>query len=119
MPAIEELFWFDIEGAIKPGDVVRMKTGRLRTVLRVSYEGPNGYGPKRLRSVTFAILRCSWTKRGYTSYNRTDLRAIIDCKTRARVNLMHYDVARRILKENYQRAECREIYCCDVIGVFE
>jgi hypothetical protein len=118
MPAVDKLFWFDEQGAIRPGDVVRMKTGRLRTVLQVSYQGPNGYGPVRIRSVVFPILHCSWTERGYTIVDRTMLIATIDCKTRARVNLMHYDAARRILKEQFESGSKYEITCCEVVGVF-
>jgi hypothetical protein len=118
MPAVEKLFWFDDEGALRPGDVVRMKSGRLRTILQVSYQGPNGYGPVRIRSLVFPILHCSWTERGYTIYYRTQLIAALDCKTRARVNLMHYEAARRILKEQYGQASRYEITCCEVVGVF-
>lgn len=54
--------------SIQVGDVVISRTGTARVVRKVS-RFPDG----ELRALTFAIKRCSWTKRPYTVQNYTDL----------------------------------------------
>lgn len=53
---------------LRIGDVIKPRKGGARVVRSICYF-PNG----DLKSVTFAIKRCSWTKRGYTLRNFTDL----------------------------------------------
>lgn len=128
--------WLD---DVKPGDVVRFKSGALRTVLTVSrYDGNNNRGrPHRMPAglvyaVCFPILHCSWTKRGYTVFFRTELLTLGECLTRARVNLENYPAARALLRDIAYRhtgplaKRVEDIVahyedgssCCDVIGTF-
>lgn len=54
---------------IRPGDTVFVGKNTPRLVRAV---GRDARG--RVRSLTFAIRACSWTRRPYTVYTRTDLR---------------------------------------------
>jgi hypothetical protein len=104
--------WLD---SVQPGDVIRFKSGALRTVLDVWRD--NG----RVRSVTFPILHCSWTKRGYTVYRRGDLTPHVLCLTRAKMPLHKFPLAQRLIKDLHTNGPPREgsPSCCDVVGVFE
>lgn len=55
---------------VKVGDVLRSGSGTLRVVRYVSR-----FKDGELRTIGFAIRRCSWTHRPYTLYGYTDLKA--------------------------------------------
>lgn len=111
--------WID---KLKPGDVVLFKSGALRTVLEVTHRTHN---PKRLLCAMFTILHCSWTKRPYTSLERSDIAQRAQCVTRARVNLAKHPAALLAIADSHIRGfdangePNRVATCCDVIGVFE
>lgn len=111
--------WID---RLKPGDVVKFKSGSLRTVLEVTYRThDNG----RLLCAMFTILHCSWTKRPYTILERSDIAQRGQCVTRARVNLAKHPAAVLAIADSCIRGlddkgePNRVATCCDVIGVFE
>jgi len=52
----------------KEGDVLRTPKGDYRVIRSISR-----FDDGDLRCASFAIRRCSWTKRAYTTYNFTDL----------------------------------------------
>jgi len=103
--------WLD---SIRPGDVLRFRTGTLRTVLDVSHR-PNG----TVHSVMFAIRHCSWTNRGYTIIDRAGLLDRVDGPTNARINLARQPIAQRLLEDARHPVPHTGITCCEVIGVFE
>lgn len=76
------------------GSVVRMKSGRLRTAILVrrvdTHRGP------RVWAVYFPILHCSWTKRGHTTINRSDLRARGLAITQAKIDVLGHPLLRRV-----------------------
>lgn len=98
---------------IEPGMVILFKSGALRTAISVSRRAGG-----HVHSVTFAILRCSWTKRPATVLERTDLKTRARCITRARIDLEKTHGAQLVLKDLKDHM-AREVKCCDVIGVFE
>lgn len=104
--------WLD---ALQPGDVVRFRSGALRTCMRVN----RSHG--EVRGAWFPILRCSWTTRGHTVIGRTDLLQRAECITRAKINLSRYPVARALLEDLHGKGAYHAdgASCCDVIGVFE
>ena len=53
---------------VKPGDVLKTPSGDYRVIRKLS-RYPDG----DLRSAYFAIRRCSWTKRGYTVKQASEL----------------------------------------------
>lgn len=59
-------WWF---ATLRDGDVIASPKGTQRVVRKVSRDDAG-----RLKAVYFAIKRCSWTKRPYTVYVRSDLR---------------------------------------------
>ena len=71
----------DWRDTLKDGDIIylRGKKTNPRIVRKVSYK--NGF----LTAVTMVIKNCSWTGRGTTTYNRTDL-GWLGC-TKARIRL--------------------------------
>ena len=128
--------WLD---DVKPGDVIRFKSGALRTALTVSrYTGKNNRGrPHRMPAglvygVHFPILHCSWTKRGHTLLIRSELLRLGECVTRAHINLESYPTAQALLRDIAHKhtgplaKSVEEIVayvedcssCCDVIGAF-
>jgi hypothetical protein len=120
--------WLD---AIQPGDVIRFKSGALRTALIVMRsDGVRRRGQSRaipkgfVWSVQFPILHCSWTTRGHTGIHRWDLIQRAECITRARINLEKYPTALALIDDATHPAPKDGAYhadgasCCDVIGVF-
>ena len=65
---IKQKDWRD---ELKVNDILITKSGDLRVVREAVY-----YNDGILRSVTFAIRRCSWTGRSTTSYCRSDLKTL-------------------------------------------
>lgn len=95
---------------VSPGDVLEGKSGALRVVRKVT-NGASGF----TTYVTFAIMRCSWTRRPYTVMNYIDLKAHGFRPTGIRVKLttkMDKELTKDILDKNR-----RKLYCWDVVGV--
>lgn len=116
----------------KPGDVIRFKSGALRTALRVLYaDGLRRRGqlvalPEGLVwGIQFPILRCSWTKRGHTGMCRSVLLERAVCITRAHIDLRKFPVAQALIRDLDHPCPKEGAHhepgaaCCDVIGVFE
>lgn len=110
--------WVD---TIQPGDVLRFRSGALRTVLDVSKRRDG-----RLHSAHFAIKVCSWTHRGYTILGRSDLLDRLEYRTLARIPLDRFQVPSRLVAEIERMRRARgpadfvpQVTCCDVVGVFE
>lgn len=102
---------------LRPGDIVRLKNGRARTVLWSSQK--NG----RLNRVTFVIRHCSWTKRPTTILDRYTLKQCFKSAWRpARPRLTK--LQRLALKDSQTPGyRCTPngrggiLDCCDVVGV--
>jgi hypothetical protein len=56
---------------IRQNDILITKSGDLRVVREALY-----YADETLRSVKFAIRKCSWTKHPTTSYDRSQLKSL-------------------------------------------
>jgi len=92
---------------LQVGDVLR-RGNTYRIVRAVS----PAHDPK---FVTFAIKRCSWTRRPYTVYLMRDLRKAGWVKVEG-VRVKLDTLLDRLVKEDMQSQD-RVITCCDVIGV--
>lgn len=106
--------------SLEVGDLVRLN-GTLRVVRDVSRgTRKSPLRPEQVYSVTFAIRRCSWTRRPYT--------------VRGRCDLYHADL--EVVKKGFgaergplevllqkditdRHGHSRLLECCDVIGVIE
>lgn len=101
---------------IKVGDVLRSPKGALRVVRAVQHSNIPFYGIRT--SVTFTIMRCSWTTRCYTIYTGNDLVQMGYSPTRGKVPLRkRIDKA---IAEEFQRPggiAAVKLHCCDVLGV--
>jgi hypothetical protein len=100
--------WFAI---VRVGDVLR-SPGKSYRVVREARRDENG----RLRGVTFAIMRCSWTKRPTTTYIRMDLK-VGWSYVGARVKLTN-EIDEKLARDVHAEtsADC-VLRCCDVRGV--
>ena len=97
--------------SLSAGDLVR-RNGRLRVVRDVARKAGG-----RVRSVTFSIQRCSWTRRPYTTVGRSDMYA-----GTLEVVCRGYGVSRGPLEVLLQRdieakGAASLLECCDVVGV--
>ena len=54
---------------VKAGDVLVDRNGTARVVRKATFHKDG-----RLSHLTFAIKRCSWTGRAYTTMNKTDIK---------------------------------------------
>jgi hypothetical protein len=103
--------WID---TLRVGDVVRFKSGKLRTVVGV------GYKDGKVSSVGFPILVCSWTGRGYTVLARSDLKIRAQCKTIVKIDLSKHVVGTKLLEECSQVGkDLKLVSCCEIVGVIE
>lgn len=96
------------QSRLRVGDVVRMPSGTLRTVRRVTHHPVSGKA-----SISLAILHCSWTRRAYTIYNGNDLAqgwTVTGTRRKLRTKLDR-ELAREIT--NYGLPT---LTCCDVKG---
>ena len=112
---------------LEAGDLVRLN-GKLRVVRAITMfsDRPRRGRPRRLqrsgrvRSITFSIMRCSWTRQPFTTRSRCDLYLVdlaivqkafgcehgpLDVLLQQQINSRHQPHAQRLLE------------CCDVIGV--
>jgi hypothetical protein len=102
--------------SLELGDLVRIN-GTLRVVRDVS-PGRFKQAQVRVRSITFSILRCSWTRRPYTVKNRCDLyHAKVEvvqkgfgCEHGPIEVVLQEDITKRFYDKSL-------LECCDVIGV--
>lgn len=92
---------------IQPGDTVMLgKSARLVRAVRRAGDGT-------IRSITLAIRRCSWTRRPYTIYVRSDFGLLKTTRVpRVRLTLL----SDRRLAKCIQDDEDRGLDCCDVLG---
>lgn len=95
---------------IKVGDVLRVDK-RFRLVRRVS-RAKDGF----LGSVTFAIKRCSWTRRPYTVVGRVDLAYRNFQPTNVRITAEKTPLSERLLREINSDGP-PSMTCCEVAGL--
>jgi hypothetical protein len=96
--------------AVKVGDVLRSGSKTLRVVRKVSR-----FKDGSLRSVTFSIRHCSWTRRPYTVMGYTDLRLLGYARVGANLKLespLDRELALDIADHNR-----RQVTCCMVKGI--
>jgi len=94
---------------VEVGSVLRK--GNSSRIVRAVHRYPNG----DLRSVTFAIKRCSWTHKCYTSYGYTDLiwnGYVLVEGVKAKLDGFFDELIRREFT-----ADKRGLDCCDVKGI--
>lgn len=96
------------------GDILRDARGNLRTVIYLT-RGKNGLPT----SVSFPILRCSWTRRPYTTLNYTDLKARGFRPTGARVKRIPVLMACVAIQASKSTSDERSVYCWDTVGVIK
>lgn len=95
---------------LEAGDTVFVGKARTPRLIR-SVSKREG----RLMSVTFAIRRCSWTRRPYTVYQRSDFKALKIRPTgwpRATFGLP----SDRNLLADINDHRRQRLHCCDVVG---
>lgn len=98
--------------SLEVGDLIRLNS-KLRVVRDI---GRSRKG--RITCLVFAISRCSWTRRPFTVYVRTDL-------YNARLELVKKgyglgdDFLSAKLQETIADHSIKDIECCDVIGVLD
>lgn len=94
------------------GSVLAARSGSWRVVREVTR-----YRNGDLRSVTFAIRRCSWTHRCYTIYGYNDL---IQCgfrMVRVAPRQLRTGLDRKIHVAIHEPCTRKSMTCCDVEGV--
>lgn len=96
---------------LRAGDVVRMPSGVLRVVRKVTM-GKRGV----IRSATFSIKRCSWTGRCYTVIHRSVLMQGWSHTGRRVVlnSVLDAQIAHDVTHTDYRTLQ---LHCCDVKGV--
>lgn len=93
-----------------PGTVLVSPTGDMRVIRRVS-SGKHWRHP----IFSFAIRRCSWTRRPYTIYTWGELVRMGYTALDVTVPLdRRFD---KLLEKNIVNHNCRTLFCCDVVGV--
>lgn len=98
---------------VRIGDVLSRDRGRNQRVVRAVSFYKNG----DLACVDFAIKRCSWTKRCYTTMSYNDLRYFGYAPLGVRVRLRS-KLDRRIVRDiKYENRFRQQLTCCDVHGV--
>lgn len=99
----------ELINTVKIGDLVRVN-GTLRIVRDLGIR--NG----KVHFLTLSILRCIWTRRPFTVYNKYDLSA-----NPFEVVKRGYGVPDtsldRILTKHIEDSTVRDLECCDVMGV--
>lgn len=94
------------------GSVLARPHGSWR-VVRAVHRYQNG----DLRSVTFAIRRCSWTHRCYTIYGYNDLRMLRFRMVRVEPRKLLTRIDRKIHAAIHEPCDRKSMTCCDVEGV--
>lgn len=97
---------------VKVGDVLRRFDGPFRIVREVSR-----YKNGELRSVTFAIRRCSWTGRCYTIYGNVDLRVLGYRLVQVKRRKLTSKMDRKIHRAIHEPCTQKSLTCCDVEGI--
>ena len=110
-----------------PNGLKRTQLSWMRDVVVGSVlAGPSGWRVVRevsryangdLRSVTFAIKRCSWTHRCYTIYGYNDLRQLGYRMVRVRPRALRSRMDRKIRVAIHEPSDRKSMTCCDVEGV--
>ena len=105
--------------SLQVGDLVRLN-GTLRVVRAIGLPTPKSSRRKdRVYSVTFAIRRCSWTRKGYTVKGRVDL---YNCPLEVvkRGFGVNNGPLEAMLQEDIENRRGHALLeCCDVIGVID
>jgi len=97
---------------VKVGDVLKVN-GSLRVVRGVSH----GPFPDSRSTFSFAIKRCSWTRRGYTVYTSSDLITLGALRMNKRMPLR--TKLDRVLSEDISKSLKKpQLSCCDVEGMY-
>lgn len=94
------------------GSVLARKNGAWRIVREVTR-----YNNGDLRSVTFAIRRCSWTHRCYTIYHYNDLIQMGFRMVPVKSRRLRSRLDRKIHRAIHEPCTQKSLTCCDVEGV--
>jgi hypothetical protein len=111
--------------ALRVGDVLlygRLSKPRVVRAIKWHANTPQrgrSKGDPQGVSVSFAIRRCSWTGRAWTTLSRTDLR--LNCRPAGRrAKVANSKLAVRLLREIHDPPPTYfSLRCCDVIGVVD
>jgi hypothetical protein len=103
--------------SLRENDLIRWN-GKLRVIRGVTPGTGTGY---RRISFSFSILRCSWTRRPFTTYTRTDLQ---DLKRPLELVARNYKdktvIGQLVNKDIQARSSAPSVLeCCDVVGVIK
>ena len=98
--------------AVVVGSVLARRRGAWRVVRSVSR-----YRNGDLRSVTFAIRRCSWTHRAYTIYGYNDLNQMGYRMVRVAPRALRSRLDRKLFVAIHEPCDRKSMTCCDVEGV--
>lgn len=95
---------------VKPGDVLQTPTGDLRIVRKI-HRFPDG----DLRSANFAIRRCSWTGRAYTTKGFAELMGWYFVLAH---ELPDDPISKKLARDlRYSKRFDQKLTCCSVRGV--
>lgn len=96
---------------LEAGDTVFVGKRRTPRLLRRVSKDAQGH----LRSVTFAIRRCSWTKRPYTVYLRCDFR-LLRLRPSGWPRATFGLPSDQALLADIEDDRRQQLHCCDVVG---
>lgn len=103
--------------SLQVGDLVRLN-GTLRIVRGIHKPNPKSTKPhNRVYSVTFSILRCSWTRKPYTVKGRVDMYNVPLEVVQRDYGTMHNPIDVLLQADCENRSGDTLLKCCDVIGV--
>jgi len=100
----------DWRDKIQRGDILASPSG-LRVVRRVKYT-KDGF----IYGIVLSILRCSWTRRPYTTVTRSDLGNRGFLPTGAKASL-RATIDQQLDREIGANEKSRRLYCWDVVGI--
>lgn len=103
--------------SLQVGDLVRLN-GTLRVVRGIGKPTPKSPRKQdKVYSVTFAIRRCSWTRKPYTVKGRVDLYNIPLEIVRRNFGTVHGPMDCLLQQDCDRRNGPTLLECCDVIGI--
>ena len=105
----------DWRDKLQVGDILQAPSGRLRIVRKVKRHPDD---PSYVSHVGMVILKCSWTHRCDTVFNRSDLKTVGFKKVRKKPVKLDSAIDRKIEKDMKQvdKRKCK-LTCCDLRGL--
>jgi len=93
---------------LKAGDILITKSGDLRVIREAWY-----FNDGTLGSVILAIRKCSWTRRPYTSYDRSALKSLKFKKAQVKFKPKKYDHEfDQYIKTRWERSVTDRSFTC-------